>query len=79
MGIGLHGLGSNLYHWTDDSEYRRWMREHLDFSNDVMVTSHVSKKKWKNSEARRQLESCEKLTEDKRLQGGLTPWVDDVT
>jgi len=46
MGLGLHGLGPNLYHWSDDGEYGRWLKEHPDSSSDVMATSYVSKEEW---------------------------------
>jgi hypothetical protein len=78
MGIELHSLGPNLYHWVDDGEYGKWLKEHPDSSSDVMATSYVSKVEWERSEARAQLEPCEVLTEEEWLQGGITPWIDDV-
>lgn len=78
MELVLHGLGPNLYHWSDDGEYGKWLTEHPDSSNDVMTISCVSKEEWKRSEVGSQLESCEILTEKEWLQGWLTPWIDDV-
>jgi len=63
---------------VDDGEYGKWLKEHPDSSSDVMATSYVSKEEWERGEARAQLEPCEVLTEEEWLQGGLTPWINEV-
>ena len=79
MELELHDLGPNLYHWSDNGEYGRWLKEHPDSSSDVMTISCVGKEEWERNEEKSQLEPCEILTEEEWLQGGLTPWVDEVT
>ena len=44
--LELHDLGPNLYHWSDNGEYGRWLKEHPDSSSDVMTISCVDKDEW---------------------------------
>ena len=75
---GLDNMGPSMYHWVDDDEYERWLQEHPDFASDVMAISHIHRKEWGKSEATQRLEPCEILIEEEWVQGGLTPWIDDV-
>ena len=38
--IELVSLGPNLYHWSDDGEYAKWLKEYPDSVWDVMVIPH---------------------------------------
>ena len=75
---GLSCMGPSLYQWTDDGEYEQWLKDHPNFASDVMTILHVSRVEWKRRQVTRDWEPCEVMTEEEWLQGGLTPWVDDV-
>ena len=63
-------------------EYANWLKEYPDSVCGVMVTSHHEclrdGSNGSENEECALFEPCEILTEEEWLQGGLTPWVDDV-
>ncbi|BFI32702.1 hypothetical protein MPTK2_3g07970 [Marchantia polymorpha subsp. ruderalis] len=77
----LSHLGPGFYNWERDDEYNRWLKEYPDSGCDILMISHceykddrdcLSKDSWSL------LEPCEVLTEEEWIQGGLTPWIEDL-
>ena len=75
-------LGPSFYNQEDDGDFAYWLRQYPEFISDVMMMSHSYILQDDMSSSHREdylsLESCEFLTEEKWVQGGLTPWIDDV-
>ena len=68
----LGHLGPNFYHWSDNGEYARWLKDYPESVRDVMTTSHHeclrADRDRSNTEDYAFLESCEVLTEEEWLQ-----------
>ena len=73
----LISLGPSLYHWSDDGEYAKWLKEYPDSVCDVMATSHHECLRDGSDNSKEEgyalLEPCEILTKEEWLQGGLMP------
>ena len=71
-------LGPSLYNQDVDVDFTYWLRQYLESISDVMMMIHSYIHQDVSREDYLSLEPCEVLTEEKWIQGGLTPWIDDV-
>ena len=75
-------LGPSFYNYGDDGEYAQWLRDYQESEFDIMTTSHHACLRDDIFDSRSEkyslLKSCEVLTEEEWILGGLTPWVDNM-
>ena len=72
-------LRPSFYNQDVDGDFTHWLRQYPESISDVMMMTHscilqdnVSREDYLS------LEPCEVLTEEEWVQGGLTPWLDDI-
>ena len=75
-------LGPSFYNQDVDGDFAHWLRQYPESISDVMIMSHScilqDDMSSSHGEDYLSLEPWEVLTEEEWVQGGLTPWIDDV-